>query len=60
VNETSATPVADFGPSGFTLSRAGEIDNFDVAPRTHAATFGLAYKFGGFKFGGSGGSLIAN
>jgi outer membrane immunogenic protein len=38
---------ADFGPSGLTIQRAGEIDNFDVALRTHTATFGLAYKFGG-------------
>jgi outer membrane immunogenic protein len=37
---------ADFGPSGLTIQRAGEIDNFDVALRTHTATFGLAYKFG--------------
>jgi outer membrane immunogenic protein len=37
---------ADFGPSGLTIQRTAEIDNFDVALRTHTATFGLAYKFG--------------
>jgi outer membrane immunogenic protein len=37
---------ADFGPSGLIIQRATEIDNFDVALRTHTATFGLAYKFG--------------
>ena len=38
----------DFGPSGFTFTRAGNVDdNFDVGLRTHTATFGVSYKFGG-------------
>jgi outer membrane immunogenic protein len=37
----------DFGPSGFTFNRGGSIDNFDVGLRTHTATFGVSYKFGG-------------
>jgi outer membrane immunogenic protein len=38
----------DFRPSGFTITRGVvAIDNFDVALRTHTATFGVSYKFGG-------------
>ena len=43
---------ADFGSSAFTIIRSSSfaslnptIDNFNVALRTHTATFGLAYKF---------------
>jgi outer membrane immunogenic protein len=43
---------ADFGSSAFTVTRSSTIpaenptvENFNVALRTHTATFGLAYKF---------------
>jgi outer membrane immunogenic protein len=38
---------ADFGASAFTINRSGLIGNFNVALRTHTATFGLSYKFSG-------------
>jgi outer membrane immunogenic protein len=42
---------ADFGPSSLTISRQFSgtplFTNFDVAMRTHTATFGVSYKFGG-------------
>ena len=38
---------ADFGTSSFTINRLGFSTNFDLALRTHTATFGLSYKFGG-------------
>jgi len=51
---------ADFGPSALTVTRQDILGNpistnFDVALRTHTATFGVAYKFSG-----SGGPFLAN
>lgn len=43
---------ADFGAPAFAVARSSTnpqlnptVDNFNVAMRTHTATFGLAYKF---------------
>jgi outer membrane immunogenic protein len=43
---------ADFGPSALTIARQDVLGNpistnFDVALRTHTATFGVTYKFSG-------------
>jgi outer membrane immunogenic protein len=42
---------ADFRPSSLTINRqfggTPLFTNFDVAMRTHTATFGVSYKFGG-------------
>jgi outer membrane immunogenic protein len=51
---------ADFGTSSFTITRNVNLggsfsSNFDVGLRTHTVTFGVSYKFGGL-----GGSQIAN
>jgi outer membrane immunogenic protein len=47
---------ADLGPSSFTINRQGvPTISFDAGLRTHTATFGVSYKFGG-----PGGLLFAN